>query len=211
MVTGVTRSFDQSLSEIKRVLDPRPGGRIIGMSVVLARGRTLFVADTNITELPNAAELVEIACEAARSVRLFGYSPKVAFMSYSTFGNPPGDRGERIREAVAMMDAREDIDFEYEGEMPPDLALDPWLRANYPFMRLTGEANVLIMPAVHSASISTKLVQSLGGATVLGPIVLGLCKSVQICSLSASVSQILNMATFAAYEAPLGSGSAAGG
>jgi malate dehydrogenase (oxaloacetate-decarboxylating)(NADP+) len=211
MVTGVTRSFDQSLSEIKRVLDPRPGGRIIGMSVVLARGRTLFVADTNITELPEAGELVEIACEAARTVRLFGYMPKVAFMSYSTFGNPPGYRGERIREAVGMMDARDDIDFEYEGEMPPDLALDPWLRANYPFMRLTGEANVLIMPAVHSASISTKLVQSLGGATVLGPLVLGLSKSVQICPLSSSVSQILNMATFAAYEAPLGSTAAAGG
>jgi malate dehydrogenase (oxaloacetate-decarboxylating)(NADP+) len=209
MVTGVTRSFDQSLSEIKRVLDPRPGGRIIGMSVVLAKGRTLFVADTNITELPTATEIVEIACEAARTVRLFGYVPKVAFMSYSTFGNPPGDRGARIREAVAMMDARPDIDFEYEGEIPPDLALDPWLRANYPFMRLTGEANVLIMPAVHSASISTKLVQSLGGATVLGPLVLGLSKSVQICPLSASVSQILNTATFAAYEAPLGSASAA--
>jgi malate dehydrogenase (oxaloacetate-decarboxylating)(NADP+) len=138
MVTGVTRSFDQSLTEIKRVLDPRPGGRIIGMSLVLSRGRTLFVADTNMTELPEAHELVEIACEAARTVRLFGYTPKVAFMSYSTFGNPPGNRGERIREAVAMMDARDDIDFEYEGEMPPDLALDPWQRANYPFMRLTG-------------------------------------------------------------------------
>ena len=170
--------------------------------------RTLFVADTNMTELPEAHELVEIACEAARTVRLFGYTPKVAFMSYSTFGNPPGYRGERIREAVAMMDARPDIDFEYEGDMPPDLALDPWLRANYPFMRLTGEANVLIMPAVHSASISTKLVQVLGGATVLGPLVLGLNKSVQICPLSASVSQILNMATFAAYEAPLGAASA---
>ncbi len=123
---------------------------------------------------------------------------------------PPGDRGERIREAVAMMDARDDIDFEYEGDMPPDRALDPWLRANYPFMRLTGEANVLIMPAVHSASISTKLVQALGGATVLGPIMLGLSKSVQICPLSASVSQILNMATFTAYEAPLGSQPAGG-
>jgi malate dehydrogenase (oxaloacetate-decarboxylating)(NADP+) len=209
MVTGVTRSFDQSLNEIKRVLGQRPGGRIIGMSVVLSRGRTLFVADTNMTELPEPNELVEIACEAARTVRLFGYTPKVAFMSYSTFGNPPGNRGERIREAVAMMDARDDIDFEYEGEMPPDLALDPWQRANYPFMRLTGEANILVMPAVHSASISTKLVQVLGGATVLGPLVLGLTKSVQICPLSASVSQILNMATFAAYEAPLGAGAGA--
>ena len=113
---------------------------------------------------------------------------------------PPGERAQRVREAVALMDTLGDLDFEYEGEMPPDIALDPWLRANYPFMRLTGEANVLIMPAIHAASISTKLVQALGGATVLGPVLLGLSRPVQICPLSASVSQILNMAMFAAYD-----------
>jgi malate dehydrogenase (oxaloacetate-decarboxylating)(NADP+) len=124
-------------------------------------------------------------------------------MSYSTFGNPMGQRSEKLREAVAMLDERGDIDFEYEGEMPPELALDPDTRGNYPFMRLTDSANVLIMPAIHSASISTKLVQSLGGATVVGPLLLGLSKSVQICPLSASVSKILNMAMMAAYEQPL--------
>jgi malate dehydrogenase (oxaloacetate-decarboxylating)(NADP+) len=203
MVTGVTRNFDQVLEEVLRVIDPAPGGRIIGMSIVMAKGRTLFVADTNVTEMPEADELVEIAIEAARAVRALGFTPRLAFMSYSTFGNPMGVRSEKVREAVALLDEM-DVDFEYEGEMPPELALEPDNRANYPFMRLTGPANVLIMPAIHSASISTKLVQALGGATVIGPVLLGLSKSVQICPLSASVSKILNLATMAAYERPLG-------
>ncbi len=202
MVTGVTRAFDQALEEVLRVIDQAPGGRVMGMSIVLAKGHTLFIADTNVTEMPEAEELVEIACEAARAVRQLGFTPRVAFMSYSTFGNPMGLRSEKVREAVAMLDEM-DVDFEYEGEMPPELALEPERRGNYPFMRLTGPANVLIMPAIHSASISTKLVQSLGGATVLGPILLGLTKSVQIAPLSASVSKILNMALMAAYEKPL--------
>ena len=203
MVTGVTRNFDQVLSEVKRVIDPGPGGRIIGMSIVLAKGRTLFIADTNVTEMPGANDLMEIACEAARTVRNLGFTPRVAFMSYSAFGNPMGERSEKVRAAVAMLDARTDIDFEYEGEMPPELALEPASRENYPFMRLTDEANVLIMPAIHSASIATKLLQSLGEATVIGPILVGLSKPVQICPLSASVSKILMMAQMAAFERPL--------
>ncbi|HUZ13106.1 MAG TPA: NADP-dependent malic enzyme [Caulobacteraceae bacterium] len=203
MVTGVTRSFDQALEEVLKVIDPAPGGRIIGMSIVLSRGRTVFIADTNVTEMPEAAELVEIAIEAAAAVRRLGFTPRLAFMSYSAFGNPMGERSQKVRAAVAMLDARGDLDFEYEGEMPPELALDPDRRADYPFMRLTGPANVLIMPAIHSASISTKLVQSLGEATVVGPILLGLSRSVQICPLSASVSKILNMAMMAAYDRPL--------
>ena len=203
MVTGVTRAFDQGLEEVLRVIDPAPGGRVLGMSVVLARGRTLFIADTNVTEMPEAGDLVEIACEAARAVRTLGYTPRVAFMSYSTFGNPMGDRSERVREAVAMLDGMDGIDFEYEGEMPPELALEPERRGNYPFMRLSGPANVLIMPAIHSAAISTQLIQSLGGATVIGPILQGLERAVQICPLSASVSKILQMATVCAYDRPL--------
>ncbi|MGZ8362539.1 MAG: NADP-dependent malic enzyme, partial [Caulobacteraceae bacterium] len=203
MVTGSTRAYDQSLDEVRRVIDAAPGHRVIGMSVLLARGRTVFVADTSVTELPEPEDLVEIAMTAAHNVRRLGHTPRVAFLSYSAFGNPPGPRGERVRQAVAMMDARTDIDFEYEGEMPPDIALDPWLRTNYPFMRLSREANVLIMPAIHSASIATKLIQSLGGVTVLGPVLLGLEKSVQIAPLSASVSQLLNMAVFAAYDRPV--------
>jgi len=200
MVTGVTRSFDASLAEVAQVIDPAPNGRVMGMSVVLAKGHTLFVADTNVTELPEADELVEIALETARAVRRLGFTPRLAFLSYSTFGNPMGDRSEKLRDAVALLDEMDDIDFEYEGEMPPELALEPSKRGNFPFMRLTEAANVLIMPAIHSASISTKLVQSLGGATVIGPILLGLSKSVQIAPLSASVSTILNTAMIAAYD-----------
>jgi malate dehydrogenase (oxaloacetate-decarboxylating)(NADP+) len=200
MVTGVTRNFDQALREVLRVIDPAEGGRVVGMSVVMAKGRTLFISDTNVTEMPDGHELVEIACESARAVRRLGHTPRLAFLSYSTFGNPAGDRSAKVREAVALMDARPDVTFEYEGEVPPDLALEPELRGNYPFMRLSGPANVLIMPAIHSASISTKLVQAIGGATVLGPVLLGLSKPIQICPLSASVTQILTMATFAAHD-----------
>jgi malate dehydrogenase (oxaloacetate-decarboxylating)(NADP+) len=200
MVTGVTRSFDQSLEEVLRVIDRAPNGRVIGMSIVLAKGHTLFIADTNVTEMPESEELVEIAIEAAHAVRDLGFPPRLAFMSYSTFGNPMGERSEKVRNAVALLDEMDGVDFEYEGEMPPELALEPDKRGNFPFMRLTGEANVLIMPAIHSASISTKLVQALGGATVVGPILLGLSHSVQICPLSASVSKILQMATMAAYD-----------
>ena len=199
MVTGVTRAFDQVLDEVRRVIDPAPGGRVMGLSAVLARGRTLFVADTAISAFPVPEHLVEIAREAVRAVRRLGHTPRVAFMSYSAFGNPPGERGQRVHEAVELLD-RQGADFEYEGEMPPDVALDPELWANYPFQRLTGPANVLIMPAIHSASISTKLVQAVGGATVVGPLLLGLSHSVQICQLSDSVSRILTMATMAAYD-----------
>ena len=197
MVTGVTRNFNMALREVRRVLDVKE--RMIGLSVLLAKGRTLFVADTSIHELPNAAELAEIAVQAADTVRKLGKTPRVAFLSYSSFGNPPGDRAEKVREAIRILDQR-GVDFEYEGEMPPELALDPDARAAYPFMRLTGHANVLVMPAIHSAAISTRLVQALGGATVIGPLLVGLEKSVQIVSLGASVNEILTAATFAAYE-----------
>jgi malate dehydrogenase (oxaloacetate-decarboxylating)(NADP+) len=200
MVTGVTRTFNVSLRQITRMLDPIPGGRLLGLSVVLTKAHTVFIADTSVTEMPSSQDLMEIAVAAARAVQRLGITPRVAFTSYSSFGNPPGERGDKVREAVHMMDARDDIDFEYEGEMPPELALDPEKRANYPFMRLTDSANVLVMPAIHSAAISANLVQALGGATVIGPLLLGLSKPVQICPLSASVSQILTMATFAAYD-----------
>jgi len=209
MVTGVTRNFDVALEEVSRVIEPTPGGRVLGLSVVLAKGRTLFVADTTVTELPDSHELVEIAIEAAHAVKRLGHTPRVAFLSYSTFGNPRGPRGEKVRQAVAMMDARAalpntDVDFEYEGDMPPELALNPNLQGNYPFSRLTDAANVLIMPAIHSASISTKLIEALGGATVVGPVLLGFCKPVQFCPLGASVSQIVTMATLAAYDVRTG-------
>ncbi|MES2834275.1 MAG: NADP-dependent malic enzyme [Pseudomonadota bacterium] len=197
MVTGVTRNFNMALKEVRRVLDVRH--RMIGLSILLARGRTLFVADTSIHELPDAAELADIAIQAAETVRRLGRTPRVAFLSYSTFGNPPGDRGEKVREAIRILDQK-GVDFEYEGEMPPELALDPDARSAYPFMRLSRDANVLVMPAIHSASISTRLIQALGGATVIGPLLVGLEKSVQIVNLGASVSEIITAATFSAYD-----------
>ncbi|MCS6626219.1 NADP-dependent malic enzyme [Roseibacterium beibuensis] len=197
MVTGVTRNFNMVLKEVRRVLDVRE--RMIGLSILLAKGRTLFVADTSIHELPGAEDLADIAVQAAATVRRLGRNPRVAFLSYSTFGNPPGDRGEMIREAIRILDQR-GVDFEYEGEMPAELALDPEARAAYPFMRLSKDANVLVMPGIHSAAISTRLVQALGGATVIGPLLVGLERSVQIVPLGASVSEIITAATFAAYE-----------
>ncbi|WP_339872375.1 NADP-dependent malic enzyme [uncultured Brevundimonas sp.] len=197
VVTGTTRNFNMVLKEVRRVLDVT--SRLVGLSIVLARGRTLFVADTSIHELPDAVELAEIAIQAAATVRRMGRNPRVAFLSYSTFGDPPGDRGEMVREAIRILDQK-GVDFEYEGEMPAELALDPEARSAYPFMRLSKDANVLVMPGIHSASISTRLVQALGGATVIGPLLVGLEKSVQIVSLGASVSEMITAATFAAYE-----------
>ena len=197
MVTGVTRNFNMALREVQRVLEVKE--TLIGLSILLARGRTLFVADTSIHELPDAQELADIACQAAASVRRLGRNPRVAFMSYSTFGNPPGDRGEKVREAIRILDRR-GVDFEYEGEMPPEIALDPASHPAYAFNRLSKPANILVMPAIHSAAISTKLVQALGGATVIGPLLVGLEKSVQIVPLGASVSEIITAATFAAYH-----------
>ena len=199
MVTGVTRNYAQALGDVKLVLDPAEGERVMGMSLVLSRGRTLFIADTNVTEFPKPDALADMAVETAAAARRFGVEPKVAFLSYSTFGNPAGERADAIQSAVAALDKR-DVDFEYEGEMNADVALDADHRCIYPFSRLTGPANVLIMPAIHSASIATKLLGAAGGATVLGPMLLGLEKPVQIARLGASVSEILNLAVMAAHD-----------
>ncbi|MFC6198001.1 NADP-dependent malic enzyme [Ponticaulis profundi] len=200
MVTGVTRSYESALSDVRLVIDAAEGEPVMGMSVVISKGQTLFIADTNVTELPDAGQLADIAVEAAQAARRLGATPRVAFLSYSTFGSPLGERAEKVRDAVAMLDARDDIDFEFEGEMQAGVALNPMARRSYPFMRLTGPANVLVMPAIHAASISTSLMGSIGGATVLGPMLMGLKESIQICSLGATVSDIVNLATIAAYD-----------
>ncbi len=199
MVTGTTRNYAQALGDVQLALDPKPNERVMGMSLVLSQGHTLFIADTNVTEFPSPAALADMACETAAAARRFGVDPRVAFLSYSTFGNPSGDRADAIQAAVAALDARE-TDFEYEGEMNADVALDPDHRRLYPFSRLSGPANVLIMPAIHSASIATKLMGAAGGATVLGPMLLGLEKPVQIARLGAGVSDILTLAALAAHD-----------
>ncbi len=200
MVTGVTRNYDVALKDVLLCIDAQPDEPVMGMSVIIGRGKTVFVADTNITELPSAEELAAIACEAAHVAERFGFTPRVALLSYSTFGNPPGERAEKVRKAVEILDARLDVNFEYEGEMGADVALHPEPSRLYPFSRLTGPANVLVMPAIHSASISTAMMASLGGATVMGPILMGLKHSIQICSLGATVSDIVTLATLAAYD-----------
>ena len=198
MVTGVTRSYDIALRDVRLVLNHKSDERTMGVSVVVNKNRTLFIADTNITELPTAEDLADIATSTAHFARQFGFEPRVAFLSYSTFGNPVGERMEKVREAVNILDGRE-TDFEYEGDLAADVALDPMHTLTYPFSRLTGSANVLVMPAIHSASISTKLLDSVGGATVLGPFLTGLSKPVQICPLGATASEITQMATLAAF------------
>jgi len=199
MVTGVTRNFSVALEEVRRVIDPKPGHRVIGVSLVLARGRTVVVADTAVTEMPDGKEIAEIATEAALVARKFGYEPRVALLSFSTFGHPPGERAEKVQDAVRILD-RERVDFEYDGEMAADVALNPDLMAAYPFCRLSGPANVLVMPAFHSAAISTKMLQELGGATVIGPLLVGLDHSVQIVNLSTKDTDLVNMAALAAYH-----------
>jgi malate dehydrogenase (oxaloacetate-decarboxylating)(NADP+) len=199
MVTGVTRNFSVALEDVRRVIDPKPGHRVIGASLVVARGRTVLVADTAVTEMPNAEELADIAIEAAGVARRFGYEPRLALLAFSTFGHPQGERSARVIEAVKILDQRR-VDFEYDGEMAADVALNPELAAPYPFCRLSGPANVLVMPAFHSASISTKMLQELGGATVIGPLLVGLDRAVQIVQLGAKDNQLVNMAALAAYN-----------
>ncbi|WP_378945953.1 NADP-dependent malic enzyme [Mesorhizobium sp. ANAO-SY3R2] len=200
MVTGVTRNYSTALEDVRRVIDAKPGHRVIGVSIVLSRGRTVIVADTAVHDMPNAEQIADIAEEAAGYARRMGYEPRVAMLAYSTFGHPAGERSERVQEAVKILDKRR-VDFEYDGEMAADVALNPKLMARYPFCRLTGPANVLVMPAFHSASIATKMLQELGGSNVIGPLLVGLNKSVQIVPLNAKDSDIVNMAAIAAYNA----------
>ncbi|MBX3577656.1 MAG: NADP-dependent malic enzyme [Rhizobiaceae bacterium] len=201
LVTGVTRNYSTVLDDVRRVIDARPGHRVIGVSIVLARGRTVIVADTAVHDMPNAEQIADIAEEAAGFARRMGYDPRVAMLAYSTFGHPAGERSERIQEAVKILDKRR-VDFEYDGEMAADVALNGRLmKQQYPFCRLSGPANVLVMPAFHSASISTKMLQELGGSTVIGPLLVGLNKPVQIVPLNAKDSDLVNMAAIAAYTA----------
>ncbi len=200
MVTGVTRNFSIALEEVQRVIDPKPGHKLIGVSIVLARGKPVIVADTAITEMPDAKDLADIATEAAGFARRLGYEPRVALLAFSTFGHPPGERSTQVKEAVRLLDQRR-VDFEYDGEMAADVALNKEAMALYPFCRLTDIANVLIMPAFHSASISTRMLLELGDATVIGPMVVGLDKPVQIVQLGGKDSDIVNMAAMAAFNA----------
>jgi malate dehydrogenase (oxaloacetate-decarboxylating)(NADP+) len=197
MITGVTRTFGQTLRELRRVLDPKKGEIPFGIHVMVGKTHTVFIADTTVNERPTAEELAHIAEKTAGVARRMGHVPRVAFLSFSTFGNPEGTWLNNIREAVALLDARKP-DFEFEGDMPPDVALNPALMKKYPFCRLSGPANVLIMPGLQSANLSAKLLRELGGDQVIGPMLLGIERQVQVATMASSTSDLVTLAVLAA-------------
>jgi malate dehydrogenase (oxaloacetate-decarboxylating)(NADP+) len=200
MITGVTRSYNVSYEEIRRVMDPLPGKNVFGLSIVVARERTVLVADTAVNTNPSAEDLANIAEQAAEQARFLGLEPRVALLSFSNFGNPMAASAATVRDAVAILDQR-DLNFEYDGEMSADVALNPEVLALYPFCRLSEPANVLVMPGLHSAHIASKMIQGLGNDTVIGPILMGLENSAQIAPMGATVSDLVNMAALAAHDA----------
>ncbi len=197
MISGLTRTFAQTMREVRLVLDAKPGGVPFGVHMMVGKSYTVFLADTTINERPSAPELAHIAKETAAVARRMGHTPRVAFLSYSTFGNPPGMWLENIREAVQILD-QEGADFEYEGEMAPDAALNETVMALYPFSRLSGPANVLVMPGLQSANLSAKLLRELAGNAVIGPMLIGMEKPVQIAPMTAIAAEVLTLAVLAA-------------
>ncbi len=196
MISGITRTYGRTLHQIRRVLDPVEGRRPIGIHIIVAKEHTVFMADTMVTERPRPHELAAIAEHTAEVARRMGHEPRVAFLSFSSFGNPAGSWLDNVREAIAILDSKA-VNFEYEGEMAPDVALDPDIMRNFPFSRLSGPANVLVMPGLQSANISAKLLRELGGEGVIGPMLVGMEKPVQIAPMSASASDLLTLAVLA--------------
>ena len=199
MVTGVTRNYSLALEDIRKVIDRAENKRMVGISVIISKEKTVLVGDTNVHDMPSAEEIADITQAGADLARKLGLDPHAALLAYSSFGYPEGERSTFMREAVDILDKR-NVDFEYDGEMAADVALNPEAMKLYPFCRLTEPANVLIMPAIHSASISTKLLQELGGATLVGPLLVGLSKPVQIAPTGCTVSELVNLATIAACD-----------
>ena len=197
MISGLTRTFAQTAREVNLVLDAKEGALPFGIHMMIGKNHTTFLADTTINERPSSKELAHIARETAAVARRMGHEPRVAFLSYSTFGNPSGKWLENIREAVSILD-QEDPGFEYEGEMAPDAALNPKVMAQYPFSRLSGPANVLIMPGLQSANLSAKILRELGGDDTIGPMLIGMEKPVQIAPMTAIAPDVLTLAVLAA-------------
>lgn len=197
MITGVTRTYSQTLREVRRVIDVADGRTAFGMHLMVGQSHTVFIADTTVNERPSAEELADIAEQTAQVARQMGHEPRVAFLSYSNFGNPKGAYLENIRDAVKVLDGR-GVSFEYEGEMAPDVALNPRQLANYPFARLSGPANILIMPGLQSAHISAKLLRELGGDSMIGPMLVGMEKPVQVAPMTSSAGDLVTLAVLAA-------------
>ncbi|OJY70031.1 MAG: NADP-dependent malic enzyme [Sphingobium sp. 66-54] len=197
MITGVTRTYSQTMREVRRVIDPTPDRTCFGIHILVGRSHTVFMADTTVNERPSAAELADIAIDTAAVARRMGHEPRVAFLSYSTFGNPIGHWLDNIREAVTLLGQR-GVDFEFEGEMAPDVALNPQVARNYPFSRLSGPANVLVMPGLQSANLSAKLLRELGGESVIGPMLIGMGRPVQVATMASTASELVTLAVLAA-------------
>ena len=200
MVTGNTRRYSASLEKITQVVEPREGELMFGLNLIVNRGKTIFICDTSVIEYPDARQLAEMAKSAARVVRLFGFDPKIAFLSHSTFGQPATDRTKRLSDAVEIL-KNEKVDFKFDGEMQPDVALEEIYKELYPFSEIVGNSNVLIMPSQHSAAISYKMIKSMSRAKVIGPLLIGLGLPIEIAPLRTSTSEILNLASIAAYSA----------
>ena len=200
MVTGNTRRYSQSLKKITKVIDARPGEIMFGLNMVVSKGKTVFIADTTVHEYPTSKQLAEIAKSAARVVRLFGFDPKVAFLSHSTFGQPITSRTKHIIDAVDIL-KKMNVDFKFDGDMQPDVALNIEYKDLYPMSEIVGNANVLIMPGQHSAAISYKIMKTLGDVKGIGPLLIGLGRAIEVAPLRSSTSDILNLASVAAYSA----------
>ncbi|MBO9624425.1 MAG: NADP-dependent malic enzyme [Sphingomonas sp.] len=197
MITGVTRTWAETMRQVKRVIDPVPGRIPFGIHVLVGQSHTVFIADTTVNERPTAEELAMIAEGTAQVARRMGQEPRVAFLSYSNFGNPEGRWLDNVRGAIKLLD-EQGAEFEYEGEMSPDVALNPRQISNYPFARLSGPANVLIMPGLQSANISAKLLRELGGDSTIGPMLIGMEKPVQIAPMTSTASELVTLAVLAA-------------
>ena len=199
MVTGNIRHYAASIEKLKKVTEPRPGEEIFGMTMITLKGKTILVADTNVQDFPSPERLVKVSKSCVRVARLFGFDPKVAFLSHSTFGKPISKNTKHVRDAIELL-KKEKVDFDFDGEMQPDVALNPTYQEIYPFSKIVGNANILIMPALHSAAISTKLMKVFGGGKLIGPLLIGLGSPIEVAPLRASTSEILNLASIAAYS-----------
>jgi len=202
MVTGNIRHYAASIESLKKVVEARPGEILFGLNMLITPKKTVFIADTQVNDFPSAEHLIKIAMSSVRVARLFGFDPKVAFLSHSTFGKPTSRNTKHVREAIELLRNKK-VDFDFDGEMQPDVALNPKYKETYPFSKIVGNANILIMPALHSAAISTKLMKTIGGAKVIGPLLIGLGLPIEIAPLRSSPNDILNLASVAAYSSEI--------
>ena len=199
MVTGNIRHYAASIESLKKVVDPRPDEILFGLNMLITPKKTIFIADTQVNDFPSAEKLTKIAMSSVRVAKLFGFEPKVAFLSHSTFGKPSSRNTKHVRDAIELLKSKK-VDFDFDGEMQPDVALNPKYKETYPFSKIVGNANILIMPALHSAAISTKLMKTIGGAKTIGPLLIGLGLPIEIAPLRSSPNDILNLASVAAYS-----------